>query len=76
MAFGTANFELRYDATGVRDQVEEGAEYGRGFVAQQWLGAKRLFGRRSGMPAGESLATATRHRVLRSAVKGLAEAIT
>jgi sterol desaturase/sphingolipid hydroxylase (fatty acid hydroxylase superfamily) len=40
--FGTANYELRYDATGVRDQVEESAEYGRGFVAQQWLGLSRL----------------------------------
>ena len=42
--FRTANFELRYDATGVRDQLdEEGArDYGRGFWAQQWLGLKRL----------------------------------
>ena len=37
MAFGTANFELRFDATGVRDQVEQGVDYGRGFWAQQWL---------------------------------------
>jgi sterol desaturase/sphingolipid hydroxylase (fatty acid hydroxylase superfamily) len=48
--FGTANFEQRYDATGVRDQVEPGPggrprEYGRGFWAQQWLGLKRLAGR-------------------------------
>ncbi len=44
--FRTANFELRYDATGVRDQLdEEGArDYGRGFWAQQWLGLKRLAG--------------------------------
>ena len=37
---------LRYDATGVRDQLdEEGArDYGRGFWAQQWLGLKRLAG--------------------------------
>jgi sterol desaturase/sphingolipid hydroxylase (fatty acid hydroxylase superfamily) len=43
--FGTANFEERYDATGVRDQLpEEGArDYGNGFWAQQWLGLKRLF---------------------------------
>ncbi|RZJ12391.1 MAG: fatty acid hydroxylase, partial [Haliea sp.] len=42
--FGTANFELRYDPTGVRDQVEQGRDYGRGFWSQQWLGLKRLFG--------------------------------
>jgi sterol desaturase/sphingolipid hydroxylase (fatty acid hydroxylase superfamily) len=45
MLFGTANFELRYEPTGVRDQVELGRDYGRGFWAQQWLGMKRLFGR-------------------------------
>lgn len=45
MLFGTANFELRYDATGVRDQVEQGRDYGRGFWAQQVLGLRRLFGR-------------------------------
>lgn len=43
--FGTANFEHRYDPTGVRDQVEQGRDYGRGFWAQQWLGVKRLLGR-------------------------------
>jgi sterol desaturase/sphingolipid hydroxylase (fatty acid hydroxylase superfamily) len=45
MLFGTANFELRYDATGVRDQVEQGRDYGAGFWAQQWLGLKRLVGK-------------------------------
>jgi sterol desaturase/sphingolipid hydroxylase (fatty acid hydroxylase superfamily) len=45
MLFGTANFELRFDATGVRDQVEQGRDYGQGFWAQQWLGLKRLAGR-------------------------------
>ncbi|GAB2581974.1 sterol desaturase family protein [Ramlibacter solisilvae] len=45
MLFRTANFELRYDPTGVRDQVEQGRDYGRGFWAQQWLGVKRLFGK-------------------------------
>jgi sterol desaturase/sphingolipid hydroxylase (fatty acid hydroxylase superfamily) len=45
MLFGTSNFELRYDATGVRDQVEEGRDYGSGFWAQQWQGLKRLAGR-------------------------------
>ena len=45
MLFGTANFELRYDPTGVRDQLEQGRDYGRGFWSQQWLGLKRLVGR-------------------------------
>jgi sterol desaturase/sphingolipid hydroxylase (fatty acid hydroxylase superfamily) len=45
MLFGTANFELRYDPTGVRDQVEQGRDYGSGFWSQQWLGLKRLLGR-------------------------------
>jgi len=45
MLFGTANFEKRFDATGVRDQVEEGRDYGAGFWAQQWLGFRRLLGR-------------------------------
>lgn len=43
--FRTANFENRYDPTGIRDQVEEGRDYGRGFWAQQWLGVKRLAGK-------------------------------
>ena len=44
MLFRTANFELRFDPTGVRDQLPEagGRDYGRGFWAQQWLGLKRL----------------------------------
>ena len=45
MLFGTANFELRFDPTGVRDQVEQGRDYGRGFWRQQWLGVQRLLGR-------------------------------
>jgi sterol desaturase/sphingolipid hydroxylase (fatty acid hydroxylase superfamily) len=45
MLFGTANFEQRYDPTGVRDQVEAHRDYGRGFWSQQWLGLKRLVGR-------------------------------
>lgn len=45
MLFGTANFELRYEPTGVRDQVEQGRDYGRGFWSQQWQGLKRLVGR-------------------------------
>lgn len=43
--FGTANFEQRYDPTGIRDQVEAQRDYGRGFWSQQWMGLKRLFGR-------------------------------
>jgi sterol desaturase/sphingolipid hydroxylase (fatty acid hydroxylase superfamily) len=43
--FGTANFEKRFDPTGVRDQIEKGREYGKGFWQQQWLGLKRLAGR-------------------------------
>ena len=45
MLFKTANFERRYDATGIRDQIESGRHYGQGFWSQQWLGIKRLFGR-------------------------------
>jgi len=47
IVFGTADFKLQYDATGVRDQLPEegGRDYGRGFWAQQWLGLKRLAGR-------------------------------
>lgn len=45
MLFGTANFERCFDPTGVRDQVEQGRDYGAGFWAQQWLGLKRLVGR-------------------------------
>ncbi len=45
MLFRTANFERRYDPTGVRDQVEHGRNYGRGFWAQQRLGVLRLLGR-------------------------------
>ena len=43
--FGTANFEQRYDPTGIRDQVEQSRDYGHGFWSQQWLGLKRLVGR-------------------------------
>lgn len=49
MLFGTADFALRYDPTGIRDQVEPGArgvrDYGQGFWRQQWLGLLRLVGR-------------------------------
>jgi sterol desaturase/sphingolipid hydroxylase (fatty acid hydroxylase superfamily) len=43
--FGTANFEQRYDPTGIRDQVEANRDYGKGFWSQQWTGLKRLLGR-------------------------------
>ena len=43
MLFGTANFSNRYEPTGVRDQVENGRDYGQGFWAQQKLGLTRLF---------------------------------
>ncbi|MET0334701.1 MAG: sterol desaturase family protein [Rhizobacter sp.] len=45
--FRTANFEQRYDPTGIRDQLPEegGRNYGRGFWSQQWLGLRRLVGR-------------------------------
>jgi sterol desaturase/sphingolipid hydroxylase (fatty acid hydroxylase superfamily) len=39
--FGTARFDDRYDATGIRDQLA-GRDYGRGFWAQQRLGFTRL----------------------------------
>lgn len=44
--FGTADFQHRYDATGVRDQLpqEGGRDYGVGFWRQQWLGLARLIG--------------------------------
>lgn len=45
--FRTGDFSLRYDPTGIRDQLPEegGRDYGRGFWAQQWLGLCRMFGR-------------------------------
>jgi sterol desaturase/sphingolipid hydroxylase (fatty acid hydroxylase superfamily) len=43
--FGTADFSDRYEPTGIRDQIEKGRDYGRGFWAQQWLGLKRLAGK-------------------------------
>ncbi len=43
MMFGTVDFSNRYDPTGVRDQVENGRDYGQGFWAQQKIGLARLF---------------------------------
>ena len=45
MLFGTADFRQRFEPTGVRKQVEEGVDYGRGFWSQQWLGLRRLWKR-------------------------------
>ena len=50
MIFRTVNFEPRYAATGIRDQVEPDAQgrvrdYGRGFWSQQWRGLRRMVGR-------------------------------
>ena len=45
MLFGTANFHAGYEPTGLRDQVEQGRDYGRGFWLQQWRGLQRLAGR-------------------------------
>lgn len=45
MLFGTANFERRFEPTGLRDQIEQGREYGTGFWRQQWLGLLRLAGK-------------------------------
>lgn len=44
MLFGTANFEPVFGPTGVRDQIDEGRDYGNGFWSQQWLGLLRLVG--------------------------------
>ena len=63
MAFGTADFTLRYDPTGVRDQVEPDSrqghvrDYGRGFWSQAMAGCVTA--------AGESL-TRCRLRVDRA----------
>ncbi len=48
MLLGTADFSPRFDATGVRDQLEGGVDYGAGFWSQQWLGLKRLADLRKG----------------------------
>jgi sterol desaturase/sphingolipid hydroxylase (fatty acid hydroxylase superfamily) len=46
--FGTADFRSRVSPTGIRDQLPEMGErdYGRSFLAQQWLGVLRLIGQR------------------------------
>jgi len=40
--FRTADFTRTFPATGIRDQLA-GADYGRGFIAQQVLGVKRMW---------------------------------
>jgi sterol desaturase/sphingolipid hydroxylase (fatty acid hydroxylase superfamily) len=40
--FRTANFAPVYPATGIRDQLD-GADYGRGFLAQQGLALRRMW---------------------------------
>ncbi|MBL8518827.1 MAG: sterol desaturase family protein [Betaproteobacteria bacterium] len=40
--FGTANFDVVYPPTGIRDQ-DAGRNYGDGFWSQQWLGVRRLW---------------------------------
>ena len=47
LIFGTANFQPRFDPTGIRDQLPThgGRDYGRGFWSQQWRGLLRTVGR-------------------------------
>jgi sterol desaturase/sphingolipid hydroxylase (fatty acid hydroxylase superfamily) len=42
MLCGTARFDATFNPTGIRDQVEQGRDYGRGWWAQQRLGLVRL----------------------------------
>ena len=42
MLLGTADFATQKVQTGIRDQVEQGRDYGKGFWSQQVLGIKRL----------------------------------
>jgi sterol desaturase/sphingolipid hydroxylase (fatty acid hydroxylase superfamily) len=62
LLFRTANFENRFDATGVRDQLPEegGRDYGEGFWRQQWLGLKRLAATLRRVPAPTPLGNANR----------------
>ena len=43
MLFGTADVTLQFAPSGMRNQVEQGVDYGRGFWAQQWHGVQRLW---------------------------------
>ncbi len=46
LLFGTARFHTAYEPTGVYDQLPEagGRDYGKGFIAQQVLGIRRMLG--------------------------------
>jgi sterol desaturase/sphingolipid hydroxylase (fatty acid hydroxylase superfamily) len=46
IVFGTAQYKTGYAKTGIHDQEPEGGnrDYGRGFLSQQWLGLRRMFG--------------------------------
>ncbi len=44
LIFRTADFRPGFVPTGIRDQLQ-GRDYGRGFLAQQWLALRRLAGR-------------------------------
>jgi len=44
MLLGSADFGGRCEPTGIRDQVEQGRDYGRGFWAQQWRALRRIAG--------------------------------
>jgi sterol desaturase/sphingolipid hydroxylase (fatty acid hydroxylase superfamily) len=43
MLFGTADFQYQDGATGIRDQVEAGRDYGQSLWAQQRLGLARMW---------------------------------
>ena len=43
--FGTANFQMHYDPTGVKEAQETMRDDGPGLWSQQWRGLKRLVGR-------------------------------
>jgi sterol desaturase/sphingolipid hydroxylase (fatty acid hydroxylase superfamily) len=43
MLFGTADFTTTDVQTGIRDQLEQGRDYGEDFWSQQWLGLQRMF---------------------------------
>lgn len=58
--FRTAKFDDRFESTGIRDQVEQNVEYGRGFWSQQLLGLKRL---------GLALSTANRNESVEQAAQ-------
>lgn len=47
LIFGTASFDSAYSPTGIHDQLPDAGshDYGRGFLAQQWLGLRRMFQR-------------------------------